>query len=549
LKKVYYLYFLILFFTINEALCQDTVFIKSFNIPSVRNIDLLGSKMIIRYKNSYQIYQDGKFDPIINLPKNIKAYTWVNNLSTNNTIFHTNFFPEEKKVTDKTKYKNLIPGDFSENLSVVTIKNLLYIVWKGKLLEYKINNHYQCFFKDQSIRHIFCDGDKTIISSYNGIYSVDKKINTLKKYSNISYSNGELCKIPSGDFLCFDGLMMYYNDSMIPYWSRHGQNNFRKIVHFENKDYALFEHSISQIDIINKKEQIIKNCHNLSDIVIHNNCIYFSSENGDLFTLKKGKVKQKLKLNVAIYNIVWHQGKLLLSCDDGLHIFNNKFKETTFIPLFKAVKTIPTEYGIFTSTYEGLYLINLKKNKVYNVIEEVEFNRKALTLYDNYLYAGSIQGLFVINLIEFNTNFIETLSSYEINQKDKSSTINYYFIGILILLLIIVFILLIYLRKSKKEIKKVAKRDVFENENAIYELIANKPSIKSVEDLALELDVSIPTLITKIKKLTGLSVLDYLKQCKKKIALDLYEKNISIEEIAKRVGYSTRFVKTNFLKN
>jgi AraC-like DNA-binding protein len=548
IKKHYYLLILYIFLNFGSIFSQDTVFIKSFNIPPVRNIDVLDSKLIIRYKNSYQLFQNGVFEDKIQLPTNVKAYSWVNNLSTNNSIYHTNFFPVEKKIQNKLKYKNLIPGEFSENLSVVTLKNLIYIVWKGKLLEYKINNHYECYFKDHSIRHIFRDTNKLIISTYSGIYSTDINLNVYKKHAAVNYSNGEFCRLPTGDFLCADDLFLLYRDSMFNCWNRNGRENFRKIVFFENKNIALFEHSISEVDLINKNTHIIKRSHNLSDEIIYNNTLYFSSEEGYLYTLKKGKVSKKLKLNVAIYSMVWHNGELLLSCDDGLHIFNKNYKEINFIPLFKALKSIPTQLGIFVTTYEGLFLINLKKNKVYNVIENVEFNRKALTFTSNYLYAGSIQGLYVINLMEFNTNFIDSLSGYPITPETTFIKKPIFIIGILLVLLLFITILIFYLRRSKQAIKKVRLRDTIEKEDLIFDLIYANPSIKSVEDLAIELDVSIPTLITKIKKLTGLSVLEFLKQCKKKIAIDLYENNVTIEEIAKRVGYSVRFVKTNFLK-
>jgi AraC-like DNA-binding protein len=149
--------------------------------------------------------------------------------------------------------------------------------------------------------------------------------------------------------------------------------------------------------------------------------------------------------------------------------------------------------------------------------------------------------------MEFNANFIDSLSGYPITPETTFIKQPLFLIALLLLLLILIIILIFYLKRSKKTIKKIRLNDTFENEDIIFELILSRPHIKSVEDLALELDVSIPTLITKIKKLTGMSALDYLKQCKRKIALELYKKNIPIEEIAKRVGYSTRYVKSNFL--
>lgn len=542
-KMKKYLFWLIAFTTF---ICnaQDTIFVKSHDLKNIRNIDVLDGRLLIRFPKSYTFYYNNIFEKEVSLPENTKVFTWTDNLNDNNNIYHSNYFPKEKLFKKTHLLKKLIPGEVTENISLGRIKNTLYICWKGKLLEYKIYNHYRRILNESSIRHIYRDQSTNIISTYSGIFNCDVDFSHTTKFTIPSYSNGELNQINNNYYLCSDDLYIKQNNNFILYWKRDGIEKFRELLNYNGKSYALFEHSFSEINLITKQESVIKKINNLSDVEKHKSQLLLSSENGGLYVYKNKHIKKVFENNSSIYDINFFNNSIYLCCDDGIRILNENYEEKKFISIYKPINIIPLDNALITSTYKGLFYIDLIKNKSYELIPDVEFNKKALTRFDNYIYAGSIQGLYILNIVELNTNFLESLESTTIKTENNRILISL-IIFVILLILISVFV---YYKKKKATQESINQKEIFDNMDAIYGIIKTNPNIKSVEDLAIFIGVSSPTLITKIKKKTGLSPLVYLKNCKKNIAIELLEQGIGIDEISIRVGYSVRYIKSNFLK-
>ena len=78
------------------------------------------------------------------------------------------------------------------------------------------------------------------------------------------------------------------------------------------------------------------------------------------------------------------------------------------------------------------------------------------------------------------------------------------------------------------------------------EKIIKEYNIISVEELANQLNISKVQLNRKLAK-KGTSGLKVLKNCKRKIAKELFTKGVPIKNISKQLGYSIRYIKENFL--
>lgn len=538
------IYYILLF--VEVCVAQDTIFIKSHDVKNVRNIDVVNSKLLIRYSDSYQFFYNGNYSENEKLPINTKSYTWSDNLSDNARIYHSDFIPRDKVLKNKNRLKNLLPGEITDNISLCQIKNKLFICWKGKLLEYKINTHYKRLLNGCSVRNIYRDNKffNNIVSTYSGIYLFDINLNFIKKFDKPTYANGELCIINNNQYLCSDDLYLKKQDSFALYWQRDGIDKFRKLLSFNGNTYGIFENSFSLLNLAKKQEKLIAHIKMLSDVESFNKSLLLSSENGGLYLYYNNKIKTIFNNGVGIYDIVVKNKTIYLCCDDGIRILDSHFQVVKHINIYKSIKLIPLEDAIITSTYKGLYYIDLLKNNIYELIPEVEFNKKALFRSDNYIYAGSIQGLYIVNIVELNTDFLETLESTDITE--EKNTI-FYLAMITILSLLIVVIVTYYKRKNKPKIS-INHDSVFDNLDQIYDIIKKNSNIKSVEDLSTFIGVSPPTLITKIKKKTGMSPLMFLKDCKRRIAIDLLEEGYTLEEISRRVGYSVRYIKSTLLK-
>jgi len=101
--------------------------------------------------------------------------------------------------------------------------------------------------------------------------------------------------------------------------------------------------------------------------------------------------------------------------------------------------------------------------------------------------------------------------------------------------------------KNKKSIIEQRNNNLLFSESYLKELIVNNKNILTVTDLADAINTSTVQLNRKLAK-SNTSPLKLLKETKKEIAMEMYQKGASMESICKRVGYRERYIKKNFLK-
>ncbi len=105
---------------------------------------------------------------------------------------------------------------------------------------------------------------------------------------------------------------------------------------------------------------------------------------------------------------------------------------------------------------QGLYHFNIETKTTSNIIYGVEFNRKALYIENNKLYAGSINGLYTIDLSQIQ----KLINRNKINLDKSNNLITYLYWGTAAVLVILVFLFIIFrlrqqLIKSRKKIMEV----------------------------------------------------------------------------------------------
>ncbi len=101
-------------------------------------------------------------------------------------------------------------------------------------------------------------------------------------------------------------------------------------------------------------------------------------------------------------------------------------------------------------------------------------------------------------------------------------------------------------RKQKSELTTHSIKPIFNSEK-IRTVMRENPNIISAEMLADHLNTSVVQINRHLKneKTTSLKV---MKSIKREIALEMYDSGKKVEDIAKRIGYSPRYIKENFLK-
>jgi len=132
------------------------------------------------------------------------------------------------------------------------------------------------------------------------------------------------------------------------------------------------------------------------------------------------------------------------------------------------------EKELVIASNKGLYLFNVETNTLYTIINGVEFNRRALYLENNKLYAGSVNGLYTIDVNEIKTMTRKNESGI----KKDSAYGSLLYVGLFALLLFVVLIvaLVSYRRKLKNAEREII--TVRKNMVAVKERRLNKEMIE-----------------------------------------------------------------------
>jgi AraC-like DNA-binding protein len=245
-------------------------------------------------------------------------------------------------------------------------------------------------------------------------------------------------------------------------------------------------------------------------------------------------------LNAPINDLSIIGGELTIGTSKGLYALKDS-SVVEVIPNAEIVQSIPFMDKIVFINNSGLF--SYFDGSILPLIENVEFNKMALYQDQHYLYAGSVHGLYVIEKSQLEG----VLKAQPSKIKTRNYSIYYYLLLPLLFLFAALTILIIRRRKGKESAYPMQKRVLLDSE-MIRNVVLNNSRILSVEHLAEHFNTSVVQLNRHLKK-EGLTGLILLKSIKKEIALEMLKDGNSLEQISKRVGYSIRYVKTNFLKD
>lgn len=379
-----------------------------------------------------------------------------------------------------------------------------------------------------------------VISTYDGIF-IDT---TFNRFSNVKldenlakYSNGEFVKIDSTYYLCQDNLLTYdrTTNQLNTIINTEGAPRFRRLIKYGNKVYALFNNAFGELDL-ETGTIAYKIRDELSDFTAYNGKLYIASLNSALYEFNRKGELSKYATAAPINDLAIYKDGLFLGTAAGLYNFRNG-SLTEVIPNTEIVQSLSYEGKILFSNSSGLFYFS--EGEITPLIENIEFNKMALQQDQHYLYAGSVNGLYIVE----NNQLTGILQNPPVLlEKDK----NYILIISLVALIVLSIVISIFRKRSKNQDYPIRKKITIDS-RMVREVIWKNPNIVSVGQLAEHLNTSVVQLNRHLKK-EGLTGLALLKSIMKEIALEMYKNGSSLDEISKRVGYSKRYVKANFLK-
>lgn len=524
----------------------DTLFLRTVDIPGrVRNIDFDGRHLLVRCEDACYLYQNGEIEKL-DVPV-LGRFSWFSKSYQNpkSIIYHTDYiFPE--KTTPKGMVGSILPGFYTHNITHVAIENALFVSYRGALLEYTTSNDISFLFPGQSIRHVFNNDSIQIVSSYSGIYMSKSGDFTNRKLKGTHYSNGEVSKINGQFYVCQDGLYLLKGDTAV-YQVGFGTNNsaFRKLIEWNGQTISLFNSHVSLYDLQFFKEgNTLADGAEFNDVEIFDNHLFCCTTSGLVLRIKTDGKKDTIELSGAIHDLLVREDEIIASSDSGLYSIDKDLQPTLVSSQLQALQTVAYGPNLFISTLNGLYL--LRDGAYHTLIPNVEFNKRALSIFNNHLYAGSVDGLYTIQLTHFDSKILPTLSPYLISL-DPSPFSLPWIIGIGLLIALLTGFLVYYIiQRNRDNQNSTAPVPVFSKE-LVIQAIREHNEIVSVKALAEMLELSVVQLNRKLKPF-GETPLSLMQKVKKEIAIEMHANGFSMDQIANRTGYSRRYVREHFFK-
>ncbi len=522
----------------------DTLFLRTIEIPGrVRNIDFDGRNLLVRCENECYLYRNGKTEKL-DIPLSGR-YSWFaeSYQNPNSILYHTDYIFSDKR-TPRTLVENILPGFYTQNITSVSIENALFVSYRGVLLEYITSSDISFSHIGQSIRHVYNNDSIQIVSSYSGIYMSRLEDFSDRKLTGTSYANGELSEIDGQLYLCQDGLYILKGDTALVQ-TGFGTNNsaFRKLIKWNNETIALFNNHVCYYDLSFFTEgRILADGDEFNDVELFDTDLLCSTSSGLVLRIQADGNTDTIKLRGAIHDLLIKEDEIITSSDSGIYRINRDFEPALVSSHMHALQTVAYGSNLFISTLNGLYL--LRDGTYHTLIPNVEFNKRALSIYNNYLYAGSVDGLYTIQLTHFDAKILPTLTPYII-AVDPSPFPWLWLFGLGLVIAILTGLLVNFMNQRSKNIQDTtAPASVFSKEMVI-QAIRQHDDITSVKALSEILDLSVVQLNRKLKPY-GETPLTLMQKVKKEIANEMQANGASMEQISERTGYSKRYVREHF---
>jgi AraC-like DNA-binding protein len=191
------------------------------------------------------------------------------------------------------------------------------------------------------------------------------------------------------------------------------------------------------------------------------------------------------------------------------------------------------------ATNVGLYSFNIETRETQVIIQGVEFNRRALYLKNKVLYAGTINGLYEINVDQIDV----------IIQKNKlanrKSVFDQQWLILITLLFVIIVVLLLFLVLTRRKLKEIQMYEVEETPSKVLtadEVIAyikENLTTVSIKTINKHFNTNTVQLYNILKPQKPGNIITDLRT---EIVLLLRKEGKSAKEIAESTGFSESYI-------
>lgn len=521
------------------AFCQDTSFVAKHFFPApVRNV--FNAKNAVYVKTGDGLYklegskwklQEMKFE---------KSYVFYDK-----GFVEADYFPS-KYAYNTVPMAYLIPVKTTLAASKADLEDRLFVSSGGSLFEYSINANYSNYYKDCSIRNVYLEDSFKVVSSYSGIF-----INDTARIMEPGYSNGYLSKVRGKYYLSSDHLFEFQPPAGFKEIES-GDNVFagysRKLVEYRNEIYSLNTKSVNRFDS-NFELQPIHQGFEYYDMEVVGNKLLFCTQTGEVFSYDGQNVHQLLKLKTRIRDIYQFKNTLYLSTEEGVYSLQGMDPSTVSLLAntpFSVMVMVDAMRNTWISTENGMYILPDREKEPILYIKDVEFNRGALTLYNDTIYAGAISGLYVIDCYHAVKNFLPSYNNKKRSEiSEGRKTWGILGTGLFTLLAGIAFLYQYFKKKRaglvipQKEINPVLTPENIAEAIRTHNIMTVEGLAEFYQTNTVQLNRQFKTFDTTPGK--------FMKTVKINYARELLKNKVPMEEVVNKVGYSASYIKKELL--
>jgi len=530
-RLLFTLFSILLFVTLNVA-GQDTLFVKKHQVEdAVQNVFTANGEIYLKTtRNLWQLAGERWKE----LPMQFnKPYVFYKN----NTFYESGFIPDSE-IYDVKHIKELIPQKGKFIATAARLGSRFFIATGSALFEYEIRDHYKKTYHNHSIRDIYIDDSVKMICTYSGIF-----VNDSIELSYPKYSNGPLSFIANNYYLAWDELSQFFppdSTKIISGVTGQFSGKVRKIISWKGNNYLLNTRSVSQVSGDFQLTPIHQGLDYL-DIESSDEGILFSTGDGLCIQWNGLELDTLAKIQSRIRDIYVVEGKIFLASDKGVLNIDKKNPDRLNV-IFEHDHCVALQADDFSNLWisaeDNLFVLPSTYREPIKVIPNVEFNREAILLHNGILYAGAVDGLYIINTYEFEKSYLPNLLSKLDTSFDQS-----FFIWITIVTLLIALSVWLgwkYYRKKNFVFTETLPRNELSIADIEAQVIANK--LFTVEVLAAHMQTNTVQL-NRIFKKFNTTPGRFLKAVKIRHAKTLLQSGVLLDDVAVQVGYSPKLLK------
>lgn len=520
---------------------NDTIFIARHHFDEpVNNVFLAEGRIYAKVGSHIYKRSEGQWEKMSGEYK--KYFVFYSN-----GFYEHEYIPKEHLIEDIRYMADLIPQKALTNATAAMDGNVLFVSVGGSLYEYLINTSYSLMFADKSIRHTYKDDNLIVYSTYGAIYVNRDRGNTVVA-RGLKHSNGNFVRTSYGDIIASDYLFQLYQDDSI---SRMAvdfglqQGKVRKAINHRDTLLLMLTNSICTYHPSTGVQTLALN-HEFTDLEWVNNALVFCTAEGKLFSRQEGNITELLDLHEKLRDIFPMPDGLFLAGSTGVFFYSFKEKKITRMIDVKgaAAMVIDMEQNLWIGSDFGLYIIPKDEQLKIPFIPNVEFNRGALTYYNDTIFAGSIHGLYLIDAYTTSKSTIPA-AIHKVKVYNRNLTIAG-LVG-LVVLSIGAWLTIVYIRKRRKIAVPAEARPTKRLGLADIERDILEQNIQTVDGLADHLHTNTVQL-NRIFKSFNTTPGKFLKSVKMKLARQMLRDGKTMQDVVSVTGYSAQLIKTELKK-